>query len=131
VIVDDNGVLWENWQQIDTVTSFDRRKCKGSLKGPSATGKQCPEGWTVFRKRDQNADSANIFYLIYMDPQNVLGLGENIPVVGGANTDALLALLPATGKWVTMKVPYPMGYFPRSMQLRIDDPKAGWKGLGA
>ncbi len=130
VIVDDNGVLWENWQQIDTVTSFDRRKCKGSLNGPSATGKQCPEGWTVFRKRDQNADSANIFYLIYMDPRNVLGLGENIPVVGGANTDALLALIPATGKWVTMRVPYPMGYFPRSMQPRIDDPKAGWKGRG-
>ena len=29
--------------------SFDRRKCK-VLNGPTATGQQCPEGWTVYTK---------------------------------------------------------------------------------
>ncbi len=29
------------------LASFDRRKCKGPLNGPKATGQQCPEGWTL------------------------------------------------------------------------------------
>jgi hypothetical protein len=29
--------------------SFDRRKCKGRLNGPNATGDQCPEGWTLYQ----------------------------------------------------------------------------------
>ena len=40
------------------------------------------------------------------------------------------ALDPATGKWTVMRVPYPMGFFAKSMDGRIDDPKAGWKGRG-
>ncbi len=28
--------------------SFDRRKCKGPLNGPKATGNHCPEGWTMY-----------------------------------------------------------------------------------
>ena len=45
--IDRNGVVW-------TVTasghfaSFDRRKCKGPLNGPTATGQHCPEGWTLY-----------------------------------------------------------------------------------
>ena len=31
-----------------TSASFDRRKCKGPLNGPNATGKHCPEGWTLY-----------------------------------------------------------------------------------
>jgi hypothetical protein len=29
-----------------------------------------------------------------------------------------------------MRVPYPMGFYSRGMDERIDDPKAGWKGKG-
>jgi len=29
-----------------------------------------------------------------------------------------------------MRVPYPMGFYTRSMDGRIDDPNAGWKGRG-
>ena len=29
-----------------------------------------------------------------------------------------------------MRVPYPMGFYTRGMDARIDDPKAGWKGRG-
>src|SRR5258707_467988 len=28
------------------------------------------------------------------------------------------------------RVPYPMGFYTRGMDGRIDDPKAGWKGRG-
>ena len=31
-----------------TWRSFDRRKCKGPLNGPKATGQHCPEGWTLY-----------------------------------------------------------------------------------
>ena len=30
------------------LASFDRRKCKGPLNGPKATGQHCPEGWTLY-----------------------------------------------------------------------------------
>ena len=33
-------------------------------------------------------------------------------------------------KWVTMRVPYPMGYFAKGMDGRIDDRNGGWKGKG-
>jgi hypothetical protein len=29
-----------------------------------------------------------------------------------------------------IRVPYPYGFFPRGLDGRIDDPKAGWKGRG-
>jgi hypothetical protein len=66
-----------------------------------------------------------------MDADDVLGIGvKNVPYAGGANSDSLVGLNPQTGKFFTLRVPYPMGYFPRSMQPRIDDPKTGWKGRG-
>ena len=34
------------------------------------------------------------------------------------------------GKWVVMRVPYPIGYFAKGMDGRIDDPNTGWKGKG-
>src|SRR5437868_13889991 len=66
-----------------------------------------------------------------MDRTAVLGVGsKNIPYTGGANSDALIGFVPETSKWITLRVPYPLGFFPRSMQPRVDDPNAGWKGLG-
>ena len=43
-------------------------------------------------------------------------------------SDSLLALV--NGKLVVMRVPYPLGFFAKGMDGRIDDPKAGWKGKG-
>jgi hypothetical protein len=34
------------------------------------------------------------------------------------------------GKFVTLRVPYPLGFYAKGMDGRIDDPKAGWKGRG-
>ena len=51
-----------------------------------------------------------------------------------ADADALKAdnslAAVVNGKWVVMRVPYPIGYFAKGMDGRIDDPKAGWKGKG-
>jgi hypothetical protein len=38
-----------------------------------------------------------------------------------------VALDPATGKWTVLRVPYPLGFYQRGMDGRIDDPATGWK----
>jgi hypothetical protein len=40
----------------------------------------------------------------------------------------LLAL--KDGKCVVLRVPYPVGFYTKWMDGRIDDPNAGWKGRG-
>ena len=34
------------------------------------------------------------------------------------------------GKLVDLRVPYPMGFFTKNVDGRIDDPNGGWKGRG-
>ena len=63
-----------------------------------------------------------------MDQRNTLGLGEDVPISTGNLNDALLAL--KEGQMVTMRVAYPMGYYAKGLDGRIDDPNAGWKGRG-
>ena len=134
ISVDSNGVAWQNWRAGDQITSFDRRKCK-VLNGPSATGQQCPEGWTIYRKPGPTFQggvpvNSDLNYLIFVDRHGILGLGKDVPMVGAVNSDAIVALVPQTGQFVTIRIPYPMGYYSRSMQGRVDDPNGGWKGRG-
>jgi hypothetical protein len=68
-------------------------------------------------------------YYNFVDKFNTLGLGPNVPLANGTNSDSLLALLP-DGRWVVLRVPYPLGFFSRGMDGRIDDPNGGWKGRG-
>jgi hypothetical protein len=116
------------------LVSFDRRKCKGPLNGPTATGQQCPEGWTFHLvpgpnfKGNPEATAADSNYYDWVDRHDVLGLGKNVPVATGNGSDSLLALV--NGKWVVLRVPYPLGFFAKQLDGRIDDPKAGWKGKG-
>ena len=50
-----------------------------------------------------------------------------MPFANGTNSDSLLALQP-DGRWLVLRVPYPLGFFSRGMDGRIDDPNGGWKG---
>jgi hypothetical protein len=131
--VDGNGVAWVALAS-GHLASFDRRKCKGPLNGPKATGRQCPEGWTLYQtpgpkfKNVQDTGSADSHYYDWVDRFDTLGLGKNTPIITGNSSDSLLALV--NGKFVIMRVPYPLGFFAKGMDGRIDDPKAGWKGKG-
>ncbi len=114
---------------------FDRRKCKGPLNGPQAAeGKLCPEGWTLVPfpgpqfKNVAESGSAEASYYTWVDQFNTSGLGANTPMATGDANESLMALV--DGKWVNMRVPYPMGFFAKWMDGRIDDPNAGWKGRG-
>ena len=111
---------------------LDRKKCK-VLSGPTATGQHCPEGWKYYNFPGPNYEgvkngSTDFAYLMWVDLHDTLGLGKDIPIVTGSNSDSLLALDPKTEKWTVLRVPYPMGFHTRGMDGRIDDPKAGWKG---
>ena len=118
-----------------TSASFDRRKCKGPLNGPAAaTGKHCPEGWTLYplpgpQFRDvTETGSVESSYYTWVDQFDTSGLGRNVPIATGNLNDSLLALV--NGKFVNLRVPYPMGFFTKWVEGRIDDPNAGWKGRG-
>ena len=130
--VDRNGVFWTALAS-GHLASFDRRKCK-VLRGPTATGQHCPEGWTFYPeplpqlKGVTERGSAEGSYYTWVDQFDTLGLGANTPINTGNLSEGLLAL--KDGKWVVMRVPYPLGFYSKWMDGRIDDPKAGWKGKG-
>jgi hypothetical protein len=131
--VDRNGVYWTALAS-GHLASFDRRKCKGPLNGPAATGQHCPEGWTLYPeplpqlKGVTDPGSAGASYYTWVDQFDVLGLGANTPINTGNGAEGLLAL--KDGKWVVLRVPYPLGYYTKWMDGRIDDASAGWKGRG-
>lgn len=131
--IDRNGVMWVALAS-GHMTSFDRTKCTGPLNGPEATGQHCPEGWTFHREplpqiRGVTAPgSAEASYYTWVDQFNVLGLGENVPINTGNASEGLLALV--DGEWVVLRVPYPLGFYTKWLDGRIDDPDGGWKGRG-
>ena len=133
--VDRNGVIWTALGGSGHMASFDRRKCK-VLNGATATGQHCPEGWTLYPGPGPNfrgvtaSANADYYYYSWVDQFNTLGLGENTPLATGTSSDAILALMPKTREWIVMRVPYPLGFYTRGLDGRIDDPRAGWKGRG-
>ena len=48
--------------------------------------------------------------------------------MNGSGSDSLLALNPETGTFVVLRVPYPLGFYSRGLDGRIDDPKRGLEG---
>ena len=131
--IDRNGVVWSSLAS-GHLASFDRKRCKGPLNGPQATGRHCPEGWTLYPlpgpqfENVKDSGSAESSYYTWVDQFDTLGLGRNVPIATGNLNDGLLALV--GDKFVTLRVPYPMGFYTKWMDGRIDDPNGGWKGRG-
>jgi hypothetical protein len=130
--IDRNGVFWASLSS-GHLASFDRSKCKAPLNGPQATGKHCPEGWMLYpfpgpQFKGVESGSAEASYYTWVDQFDTFGLGRNVPIATGNLNEGLLALV--DGKFVVLRVPYPLGYYTKWMDGRIDDPKTGWKGRG-
>ena len=133
--VDRNGVVWIGTASGHLV-SFDRRKCKAPLNGPKATGQHCAEGFTVhtlpgpsYQNAGSAAGSGDSPYYTFADRFDMLGTGSNnVPIATGNQSEALVALV--NGRMQTFRVPYPMGFYAKGLDGRIDDPGAGWKGKG-
>jgi len=132
VDIDTNGVVWTALAASSHLASFDVRKCK-DLNGPAKVdGSQCKEGWTLYQTTGPKLKGTDIpadfHYYAWVDQHNIIGLGANTPFATGSNSDALLALNPQTKEWTNFRVPYPLGFYSRGMDGRIDDPNGGWKG---
>src|SRR5436190_2245739 len=130
--IDKNGVVWGSGSN-GTLISFDRRKCKGPLNGPNATGNHCPEGFAFHKYPGPGFEglentSAEASYYTWVDQHNAVGLGENIPISTANLQDGFVGF--KDGQMILMRVPYPMGFYAKGLDGRIDDPNAGWKGRG-
>jgi hypothetical protein len=130
--IDKNGVLWGSGSN-GTLISFDRRKCKSPLNGPNATGNHCPEGFAYHKYpgpafEDFENGSAEASYYTWVDHHNTVGLGDNVPISTANLNDGFAAL--KDGQMVMLRIPYPLGFFAKGLDGRIDDPNAGWKGRG-
>lgn len=130
--IDTHGVVWVSLGS-GHLGRFDRRLCKGPLNGPHATGNQCPEGWSFYRLPgpsfvDLPQFSVESSYYTWVDQHDTLGLGNDIPIVTGNLSDGVHALV--NGHFVTLQVPYPLGFYMKGVDGRIDDVNAGWKGRG-
>ena len=128
-----DGIVWTALSGSGHMASFDRSRCD-VLNGPTATGQHCPRGWTLHAtpgpqmKGVTTHGSADFHYYNWVDQHDTLGLGPNVPIATGSTSDSLLAFLPDEEEFVILRVPYPMGFYSRGMDGRIDDPDAGWKG---
>ena len=130
--IDSQGVVWVSLAS-GHIGSFDRRKCKGPLNGPKATGDHCPEGWSFYQYPGPGFEgigenSAESSYYSWVDQHDTFGLGKDVPVSTANLMDGLVAL--KDGKMISLRVPYPLGFYAKGLDGRIDDPNAGWKGRG-
>jgi len=133
VDIDSKNIVWVPLAS-GHLASFDRTKCK-VLNGPTIRdGKHCPEGWTLYplpgpkMAGDAGTGSAEASYYTWVDQHDTLGLGRDIPLATGNQNESLVAL--KDGKMVNLVVPYPMGFYAKTFDGRIDDANGGWKGKG-
>jgi hypothetical protein len=130
--IDKAGVLWGSGSN-GTLVSFDRRKCKGRLNGPDATGNHCPEGFTQHKYPGPSFGgfengTAEASYYTWVDHHNTVGLGDNVPISTANLNDGFVAF--KDGQMLMLRIPYPLSFFAKGLDGRIDDPNAGWKGRG-
>ena len=132
VDVDSKGVVWTGLAATSHLASFDVRKCK-NLTGPmKVDGSDCPEGWTLYQTPGPKLKGTNVpadfHYFNWTDSHNIMQMGQDTPFLTGSNSDSLIGLDVATKKCTYFRIPYPLGFYARGMDGRIDDANAGWKG---
>jgi hypothetical protein len=130
--VDSKGVVWTGLAATSHLAAFDVRKCK-NLTGPMhVDGSDCPEGWTLYQTEGPKLKGTNVpadfHYFNWTDSHNIMQMGQDTPFLTGSNSDSLIGLDVATRKWTYFRIPYPLGFYARGMDGRIDDVNAGWKG---
>jgi hypothetical protein len=130
--IDSKGVVWVSLAS-GHLGKFDRSKCKGPLNGPTATGDHCPEGWTFYKYpgpgfKGIGDNSAEASYYTWVDQHDAVGLGKDVPISTADENDGFAALV--DGKMVMLRIPYPIGFYAKGLDARIDDAQAGWKGRG-
>src|SRR5258706_15834785 len=88
----------------------------------------CDDGGNSGSASLNDSRSAESSYCTWVDQHNAVGLGENISISTTNLGDGFVAL--RDGKFVVLRIPYPMSFFAKGLDARIDDPNARWQGPG-
>jgi streptogramin lyase len=67
-------------------------------------------------------------YFSWVDQFDTLGLGKNTVIVTGTTTDSMLIFDPKKETFSVFRMPYPMSFYTRGLDGRIDDAKARLEG---
>lgn len=133
--VDSTGIIWTALAGSSHLARFDRTQCQRTW----GDGRQCVEGWTLWRTpgpdfkgvaATASEPTTDMHYYLFVDQFNTLGLGKDVVIVNGTNSDSLLVFDPKNEQFTTIRVPYPLNTYTRGLDGRIDDPNSGWKGRG-
>jgi streptogramin lyase len=84
----------------------------------------------AFKGTGSETGSTEAPYFLWVDQFDTFGLGKNTVIVTGTTSDSMLVFDPKKETFSVLRMPYPMPFYTRGMDGRIDDPKAGWKGRG-
>jgi hypothetical protein len=139
VDIDSNGVVWTALAASSHLASFDVRKCRDLDGVPAKTdGSQCANGWSLYQTKGPKFKGTDIptefHYFNWVDQKGASGFPPNTPMSTGSNSDSILVLDSTAngGHWVNLRVPYPLGFYSRGLDARVDSPSApagfaGWK----
>ena len=83
-----------------------------------------------FKGTGKETGSTEFPYFLWVDQFNASGLGKDTVIVTGTTSDSMLIFDPKTEKFTVFRVPYPLPFYSRGLDARIDDANAGWKGRG-
>ena len=131
--IDRNGVVWVSLGS-GHLGAFDRRKCKGAAerpeRRPAITAPRAGASIAIpvpgfVGRPDESVESS---YYSWVDQHNTSGLGANVPMSTANLFDGVHALV--NNEMVTLRIPYPLGFYSKGFEGRIDDANAGWKGRG-
>jgi hypothetical protein len=105
-----------------------RQALSGNDIGGQVTGDKGPEAgvWVIAETKDLPTKYAKVVvtdYYVWVDRYNTFGLGANVPIASANGSESLLALV--NGQFVNLRNPYPLGFFTKNVDGRIDDPNTG------
>ena len=83
-----------------------------------------------FKGTGSETGTTDFPYFLWVDQFNASGLGKDTVIVTGTASDAMFIFDPKKETFSVFHLPYPLPYYTRGLDGRIDDAKAGWKGRG-
>jgi hypothetical protein len=83
-----------------------------------------------FKGAGSETGSTEYPYFLWVDQFDAFGLGKNTVIVTGTNSDSMSVFDPRKETFSVIRMPYPMPFYTRGLDGRIDNAKAGWKGRG-
>ena len=132
--VDSKGVVWTVLSSGHLRQLRSQQVQRPAQRPDRRPGQHCPEGWTLYPFPGPNYKgavengSADSAYYNFVDRFDMLGVGKDVPIATGNLSEGLLVLV--DGKFMTLRVPYPMGFYAKGLDGRIDNPNARLEGEG-